>query len=150
MENDQSAELGVTMPDRSAEAAPLTTERRYGFSRIGCAAAFVLIILAVGTGVALVIGVRDAGIMLAILLPILVLSAGLANVFLWWQHKKAVRRRELAANEWVSTPQAVQQVQASAPSETPRSSGSWFGRISLRASSHSTPPPGYQTVVSGT
>lgn len=77
----------------------MIAERRYGFSRIGCAIAVIMIVVAVGVGVALLTGIRDAGVMLAILLPMFVLTAVLANLFLWWQHKKAVRDRELAASD---------------------------------------------------
>ncbi|XP_012260138.2 uncharacterized protein LOC105688412 isoform X1 [Athalia rosae] len=129
---------------------PVTTERRYGFSQIGCAAAVILIIAAGGVGAALIVGVTDAGILLAVILPVLGFATALASLFLWWQNKRAIRQRKAAADEWVSTTYAGQQAQATSRlSDTSRNSNSsgWFRRFSQRTSTQSTPPPGYQSVV---
>ncbi|XP_012286984.1 uncharacterized protein LOC105703278 isoform X1 [Orussus abietinus] len=127
------------------EAAPLTSERRYGIYRTGLVAAALLIVVVAGAGIALLFGIRNATILLCILLPLLLLSAAIAHLFLWWQHRRAVHRRENAVGEWV--PATVHRQQQSIPSaDSPRSSDSWFKRISSRASTRSTPPPGYHTV----
>ncbi|XP_012260139.2 uncharacterized protein LOC105688412 isoform X2 [Athalia rosae] len=128
---------------------PVTTERRYGFSQIGCAAAVILIIAAGGVGAALIVGVTDAGILLAVILPVLGFATALASLFLWWQNKRAIRQRKAAADEWVSTTYAGQAQATSRLSDTSRNSNSsgWFRRFSQRTSTQSTPPPGYQSVV---
>ncbi|XP_023287619.1 uncharacterized protein LOC105703278 isoform X2 [Orussus abietinus] len=126
------------------EAAPLTSERRYGIYRTGLVAAALLIVVVAGAGIALLFGIRNATILLCILLPLLLLSAAIAHLFLWWQHRRAVHRRENAVGEWV--PATVHRQQSIPSADSPRSSDSWFKRISSRASTRSTPPPGYHTV----
>ncbi|XP_015127871.1 uncharacterized protein LOC107048934 [Diachasma alloeum] len=129
------------------EAAPLTSERRYGIFRTGLAAALVLIIVVAAAGIALLFGIRNATILLGILLPLMVLSAVIAHLWLWLLHKRAAKRRERAANEWVSATLARQSQGHVSSSPGSGNPDAWFKGFSQRSSGY-TPPPGYHMVES--
>ncbi|KAK0168740.1 hypothetical protein PV327_002511 [Microctonus hyperodae] len=131
------------------EAAPLTSERRYGIFRAGLVTAFILIVVLVGAAIALLFGIRDATILLGILLPLMLLTAMIAHLWFWWLHRRASRQREHAANEWVSATLS-RQTNSVGSTQSPGSNNSssdvWFKRAPQRTTSGYTPPPGYHIV----
>ncbi|XP_034940537.1 uncharacterized protein [Chelonus insularis] len=129
------------------EAAPLTSERRYGVFRAGLAAALILIVVLAGAGIALLFGIRDGRILLGILLLLMLLSATIAHLWFWWLHRKAAKRRERAANEWVSSTLSRQATLIGSNQGTSNNlSDLRYEKLSQKSSSRHEPPPGYHIV----
>ncbi|PSN51003.1 hypothetical protein C0J52_08580 [Blattella germanica] len=141
------------MADTTAQGVTVNS-RRYGVYKWGLVVSLLLILFVVVVlAVALTLNDENTTILLTILVLTLVIVGIAACLFMQWLHRRAMRRRDEGAKEWIHHTLSVNQLhvaadptpppEPTAPSLTPRSSWNW---APWRKSTPSTGPPSYRAV----
>lgn len=65
--------------------------------------ALIIILIVVAIAAALKFGLSNTKVLVMLLMSLVVLSGAISQLFIWRKQKEAAKRREVAANEWVST-----------------------------------------------